>query len=276
MQTDKENPPPREDKEWIEREVEGARFPDARLDKRFGKLLEQLWDGVGRPIPLACQDWAATKAAYRFLSNERVSEADILAGHFESTRERFAAALNAHVLILHDTSEFCYKREANSPLGLLGRAYLSNVKKGRSRFHTQRGILMHSSLAVTTAGLPLGLTAIKFWTRKKFKGANALKKKINPTRVPIEEKESYRWLENVRQSTEILNAPARCVHIGDRESDIFELCTAHEARTHFLIRMRCDGRLKPSIRYSSQDAKRRNPSCGPPSGWPTSSPSIAL
>ena len=63
---------------------------------------------------------------------------------------------------------------------------------------------MHSSLAVTTSGLPLGLTAVKFWTRKKFKGTNALKRKINPTRVPIEEKESYRWLENLRQSTALL------------------------------------------------------------------------
>ena len=47
---------------------------------------------------------------------------------------------------------------------------------------------MHSSLAVTTEGLPLGLAAIKFWTRKKFKGTNALKKTVNPTRIPIETK----------------------------------------------------------------------------------------
>lgn len=63
---------------------------------------------------------------------------------------------------------------------------------------------MHSSLAVTTEGLPLGLAAVKFWTLKKFKGTAALKKKINPTRVPIEKKESIRWLDNVRQSTELL------------------------------------------------------------------------
>ena len=37
---------------------------------------------VGAPMPLACQDWANTKAAYRFSSNEAVSEAEILAGHF--------------------------------------------------------------------------------------------------------------------------------------------------------------------------------------------------
>ncbi len=52
--------------------------------------------------------------------------------------------------------------------------------------HSICGILMHSSLAVTTDGLPLGVAAIKFWSRKKFKGARALKTKINPTRVPIE------------------------------------------------------------------------------------------
>jgi hypothetical protein len=56
-------------------------------------------------------------------------------------------------------------------------------------------------------GLPLGLAAIKFWTRKNFKGTDALKKKINPTRVPIGQKESVRWLENLKQSTAILGAP---------------------------------------------------------------------
>jgi hypothetical protein len=49
----------------------------------------------------------------------------------------------------------------------------------------------------TTDGLPLGLAAVKFWTRKKFKGTEALKKHINPIRVPIEKKESVRWLKNL-------------------------------------------------------------------------------
>ena len=86
---------------------------------------------------------------------------------------------------------------------------------------------MHSSLAVTVDGLPLGLTAIKFWTRDEFHGCNALKKKIDPTRVPIERKESIRWLENLRQSTALLNDPQRCIHIGDRESDIYECSVPH-------------------------------------------------
>jgi hypothetical protein len=64
-----------------------------------------------------------------------------------------------------------------------------------------------------------------------------LKRRINPTRIPIEEKESFRRLENLRRSTRLLEDPARCVHTGDRESDIFELfCAAAEERTHFLFR----------------------------------------
>jgi hypothetical protein len=49
-------------------------------------------------------------------------------------------------------------------------------------------VLLHSSLVLTTEGVPLGLAAVKFWTRKKFKGTNALKKTINPTRIPIEKR----------------------------------------------------------------------------------------
>jgi len=76
---------------WIDRELAGWDFEDERLHKRFRVLLEKLSAGLGEGIPFACQDWANTKAAYLFFSNDRVSEADILAGHFESTRSRFVA-----------------------------------------------------------------------------------------------------------------------------------------------------------------------------------------
>src|SRR5688500_4186766 len=77
----------------------------------------------------------------------------------------------------------------------------------------------------------------------RFKGTNALKRRINPTRVPIEGKESVQWLDNMRRTTELFGDPARCVHIGDRESDIYELfCLALELGTHFLVRT-CVDRL---------------------------------
>lgn len=235
--------------DWVDRELCDCTFKDERLGKRFRSLLGQLSSSPGGSIPLVCQDWANTKAAYRFLDNDRVSEAEILAGHFEATRER-CSVTDDTVLILHDTTEFSYKREdieavGKTRIGIAGADY-----KGRLRYYTGCGILMHSSLAVTTEGLPLGLAAIKFWSREKFKGTNALKKRINPTRVPIEEKESIRWLDNLRQSTALLGDPARCVHIGDRESDIYELfCTAHDAGTHFLLRT-CVDRLAGDGTYT--------------------------
>jgi hypothetical protein len=197
---------------------------------------------MGQSIPLACQDWANTKAAYRFFSNDRVSEADILAGHFLSTSDRIAAH-DGLVLMLHDTTEFSYQRERPEAIGITKSINSGRDKQGRVRSHTVCGIMMHSSLAITTDGLPLGLGAVRFWTRDKFKGTAALKRKINPTRVPIEFKESIRWLENLRQSTALVDEPAQCVHIGDRESDIYELfCTAQNAGTHFVIRT-CVNRL---------------------------------
>src|SRR5271169_4814023 len=79
------------DDDWVERELADCDFKDERLGKRFRLLLEQLSAGPGESIPLVCQDWANTKAAYRFLDNDRVNEAEILAGHFQATRDRTAA-----------------------------------------------------------------------------------------------------------------------------------------------------------------------------------------
>lgn len=86
------------------------------------------------------------------------------------------------------------------------------------------------------------IDSIKFWTRKKFKGTAALKKKVNPTRIPIEKKESILWLENVQQTTELLAIRDDAFTSGGA-SDIFELfCAAREAGTHFLIKT-CVDRL---------------------------------
>ena len=89
---------------WIDQELAGCAFADVRLGKRFKSLVARLAEGVGESIPMACQDWAGTKAAYRFFANDRVSEAEILAGHFQATRDRFQATPGM-VLVLHDTTE---------------------------------------------------------------------------------------------------------------------------------------------------------------------------
>ncbi|MGY3146538.1 hypothetical protein ACVWYQ_003537 [Bradyrhizobium sp. USDA 3397] len=175
---------------WFDRELAGCSLADERLNKRRRKLVAQIGSAMGESIPLVCQDWANTKAAYRFFSIDRVSEADILAGHFQSTRER-TIATGGPVLVLHDTTEFSYQRENSDAIGITKSINSGQDKADRLRSHTVCGILMHSSVAVTTEGLPLGLTAVKFWTRKKFKGTAALKKKINPTRVPSRRRRAF-------------------------------------------------------------------------------------
>lgn len=234
---------PKSDETWLNQEIGRSEFCDERLSRRFAMVIKQLCDSTAESIPLACQDWANTKGAYRFFSNARVNEGDILAGHFGSTRDRFNGT-SATVLVLHDTTEFSYRRPN---IGLLHKPKHGPGDRWRHD-HPLCGISMHSSLVVTETGLPLGLAAVKFWTRKEFKGCNALKRTINPTRVPIDKKESKRWLENLRYSTELLGDPSRCVHVGDRESDIFELfCAAHDAGTHFLVRASVDRRAEAGL-----------------------------
>jgi len=105
-----------EDESWADREVAGCKFKDLRLGERFRKLLKQIGSAIGQAIPFACQDWANTKAAYRFFSNDRVDEEAILSGHFEATHDRFAAT-DGYVLVLHDTTEFTFKREKPELIG---------------------------------------------------------------------------------------------------------------------------------------------------------------
>src|SRR5450631_3416112 len=146
----------RSNDDWVDRELADCDFKDERLGKRFRSLLEQLSASPGESIPLACQDWANTKAAYRFLDNDRVDEAQILAGHFQATRERLAAT-DGPILVLHDTTEFSFKRDDVEAVGKTRSGITDAGGKIRPQQYTVCGMLMHGSLAVTPEGLPLGL-----------------------------------------------------------------------------------------------------------------------
>jgi hypothetical protein len=131
-----------ENKIWLTHELSACKFKDERLGKRFRTLIEQIWNGIGESIPFACQDWASTKAAYRFFSNDRVNEKEILSGHFQSTRERFSKTSNT-VLILQDTTEFSYERYQPETIGAThiipnGIDIFGNLKR-----HTKCGIMTH-------------------------------------------------------------------------------------------------------------------------------------
>jgi hypothetical protein len=246
---------------WIDAELAGCALGDKRLCDRLRRLLHQFEGAMGAPLPLACQDWANTKAAYRFLSSERFGEDAILAGHFQATASRFAATAGL-VLVVQDTTEFSFRWAKPETIGAIGRVPVGRDRNGNPRTYTQCGLLMHTSFVVTPEGLPLGLAAVQFWTRKEFKGTNALKRHVNPTRVPIEEKESIRWLSSLAQSSTLLGAPGRCVYLGDRENDIYEFfCAAREAGTHFLVRT-CVDRLAGDGRRTVARVMARVPVVG--------------
>ena len=242
---------------WQDDEIVAASLPDKRLQRRLRRLLEQLSAAPGEPVPAACGDWAATKAAYRFFDNPRVTEHGVLAGHFAATAARSKAS-DGPILILQDTTEFIYNRAEPGKIGFTKTINGGRYKAGQPNTRTLCGVLMHSSLVVTTSGTPLGLSAVKFWTRTKFKGTAALKRLVNQTRVPIETKESYRWLENLRQSIALMGSPERCVHVGDRESDIYELfCLAQDLGTRFLVRVQTNRLAEPSMEAVPTDAPHR-------------------
>lgn len=105
---------------WFDQELIRCRFADERLAKRLRRLVECMEGAMGASTPLACQDWANTEAAYRFFSNDRVSEEEILAGHFDATRSRFTATTGP-ILVLQDTTEFTFQRERPERIGFTGR-----------------------------------------------------------------------------------------------------------------------------------------------------------
>ncbi|MGV2078416.1 MULTISPECIES: transposase DNA-binding-containing protein [unclassified Rhizobium] len=112
-------------------------------------------------MPAACGDWAATKAAYRFFDNPRVTKHGVLAGHFATTARRCADS-EGPIVVVQDTTEFTYSRTRLGKIGFTKTINAGAYKAGRSYPVTLCGMLMHSSLALTLEGTPLGLTAAKF------------------------------------------------------------------------------------------------------------------
>jgi hypothetical protein len=98
-----------------------------------------------------------------------------------------------------------------------------------------RGFMMHSSLAVTPDGLPLGVHGMKTWVRPKAEFGKTHQRKSRS----ILEEESVKWLEGVEHLASLKTrcADTQFVGVGDRESDLFELFVAERpAGVDWLIR----------------------------------------
>jgi hypothetical protein len=73
---------------WSEEEFSTAEFGDKRLKKRLVKIASDAFKQPLATINQASEDWASSKAAYRFFDNKKVSEQEVLTPHQERTIQR--------------------------------------------------------------------------------------------------------------------------------------------------------------------------------------------
>lgn len=224
---------------------------DQRLKTRLVKLADRLAALPESSINQACNDWAETKAAYRFFQNESVHEENILASHVGKTVTR--ARTCQTILAIQDTCYFSYtKHKKTTGLGVICEKPGANVKTLATL-----GVIMHTSFAVTTEGLPLGILDQKVFARQAM--PEELKKKMkrgNNANVAIEDKESFRWLESLKKTHNAVADALQVVTICDREGDMYEFFEcAHKTGTSVLVRGNHDRTINKIYRHgeSSND-----------------------
>jgi hypothetical protein len=195
---------------WAAQVAGFADLPDERLNTRFAHTLATLAAKPLDSFPQACGSASDAKATYRFFSNKRLTTAHFLQPLVAATAE--ACRGQAVVLAVQDTTSLNYTTlQTTQGLGLL-----NDSKRAR-------GLHLHSTVALRTDGVPLGLLGQHSWSRPVEPPALPPK----PER-PIEDKESYKWLRGLEAAeAALLSLPEaerpRLIHVMDREGDIHEV-----------------------------------------------------
>lgn len=196
-------------KDWAENEFRKARLPDERLRKRLLTMARDLYARPQAQIPEACQSRAKTKAAYRFLDHPETTMEVLLEPHQQATQQRMRE--HKIVLAVQDTTSLNYTAHpATQDLGPIG-----------TRVDGSIGLLLHNTMAFSLEGTPLGLLDVQCWARD----ATEFGKHHRRKQLPIEQKESFKWLKSFDHVAE---SQRQCpdtmlVSVGDREADIYEL-----------------------------------------------------
>ena len=206
---------------WAEIEFCHAELGDSRRRQRLIQLAQQRGIAPNASIPQSCGSHAATKAAYRFYDNDSIKPEAILFSHQKATTERMSG--KSLVLAVQDTTELDYTHHP--------------ATKGLGTLHDAKhhGLLVHTTLAVTEKRVPLGIIQQQVWTRPD----EEFGKKHTRKQRPIEEKESYKWLKSLQETSKLQQQlpHTHIVSIGDREADVYELFVqAKELSQDILIR----------------------------------------
>jgi len=197
--------------DWAINEFGAALLGDSRRTARLIALASVLAQRPEVSLPAACDDPAMRKGAYRFFENEAIERAAILASHGDATWERVAAL--PVVLAVQDTTELDFSsHRATAGLGPL-------------RVPSNQGLLVHSTLAVTPEGLPLGLLAQEVWARPAVLPEDHKRKKA---KRPPGDRESQKWFTSLAAVGAGREAAPQTTLVsgGDREADIDALFLA--------------------------------------------------
>ena len=223
---------------WAEHEFGGAPLGDKRLSKRLVSVA-----GAKAEVPtrafsgVAKGDWAATKAYYRMIDQPETSAVtmpNILAPHRQRTARRMMGQKT--VLCLQDGSELNYTN-LDSCTGL------GELKANQTGAKTL-GLNLHSTFAVATNGLPLGVLKAQCLAPK----AKSVDDKRKPSQIPIEEKKTFVWIEHHRDLVELAGtmAQTKIIDVCDREADFFEFFDEQRKNpcVDILIRAKHDRNIK--------------------------------
>ena len=197
--------------DWAEEEFGRCRL-SVPLTQRLMTMARDFWSRPMADIPEACQSASKMQAAYRFLSNEDVDFETLLQPHYAATEQRISdVGEGSVVLVPQDTTSVNYTAlRTVDGLGPIG-----------TTVDGAQGLHLHSSLAMTVQGVPLGFVDAQCWARdpKEFG------KKAKRAALPIEDKESYRWIKSYQAVAAVQkrNPQVQLVSVGDREADIYEL-----------------------------------------------------
>jgi len=207
-------------KGWVSNEFKTLCLKSKRLESRFQMVMSDFSDQPDKSVWLATGSRSNAKAVYRMLTNEKFSKESILSAHRDATRIRGDGA--QILLAAQDTMAVNYSTHEKTK----GMGY----NCGQSL-----GINVHSCLLLTPDGIPLGVVAQSTITREE---PNSKEKTREEKRLrPIEEKESYRWLETMKTASENAPEQVKVVHIADREGDMYELyALAEQMKEKFVIR----------------------------------------
>ena len=219
-----------EEGSWAEAELGGAPLGDRRLAQRLVDSATRLAQQPAKTFSeVAKGDWAAVKGFYRLIDkpdDSAVTMDNILRPH----RERTVRRMKAHdtVLCIQDGTDLNYSgRPGCDGLGVVG----TNQTGAQSE-----GLHLHSTLAATTDGIPLGVLLAQC-TAQEPKSEEDDRRS---TAVPIEEKKTFAWIKGLRDCAELAGQmpETRLVSVMDREADFFELFDEQrkDPRVELLVR----------------------------------------